>query len=161
MITAKLIKGKKCSIDINAHIGYKEHGGLIKLGNNVVIRFNVVLRTCSGKIIIGDNVTINYGCVFHALGGIRIGNDVLFSPYVQLYAQNHGKERGELIKKQKQSGRGIVIGNDVWIGAGAVILDGVAIGSGAIIGANSVIKKNVPPFEIWAGNPSVKIGVRK
>ena len=46
-----------------------------------------------------------------------------------------------------------VIGNDVWIGQNAVILPGVHIGDGAIIGANSVVSKNVEPYEIVAGNP--------
>ncbi|EJI9008802.1 TPA: hypothetical protein MYR48_004962 [Escherichia coli] len=34
---------------------------------------------------------------------------------------------------------------------------GINIGTGAIIGANSVVTKNVPEYEIWAGIPAVKI----
>ncbi|TDK43317.1 CatB-related O-acetyltransferase [Algoriphagus formosus] len=48
----------------------------------------------------------------------------------------------------------VVIGNDVWIGRGAVILSGITIGDGAVIGANSVITKNIPAYEVYAGNPA-------
>ena len=47
-----------------------------------------------------------------------------------------------------------IIGNDVWIGDRALIKEGVVIGDGAVIGMGSVVTKNVPPYEIWAGNPA-------
>lgn len=53
-----------------------------------------------------------------------------------------------------------VIGRYVVIFAGAVILPGVTIGDGAVIGAGAVVTKDVPPFEVWAGNPAKKIGAR-
>lgn len=51
----------------------------------------------------------------------------------------------------------ITIGADVWIGAGSIIKSGVSIGTGAIVGAGSVVTHDVPPYEIWAGNPAKKI----
>lgn len=49
------------------------------------------------------------------------------------------------------------IGNDVWVGANSVILAGLKIGDGSVIGAGSVVTKNIPPYEIWAGVPAKKI----
>ena len=46
------------------------------------------------------------------------------------------------------------IGNDVWIGSKCLIKGGVNIGDGAVIGMGSVVTKDVPPYEIWAGNPA-------
>lgn len=43
---------------------------------------------------------------------------------------------------------------NVFIGANAIICNAVTIGEGAIIGAGSVVTKDVPPHEIWAGNPA-------
>ncbi len=40
------------------------------------------------------------------------------------------------------------------IGSGTCILCGVTIGAGAIVGAGSVVTKDIPPHEIWAGNPA-------
>ena len=50
--------------------------------------------------------------------------------------------------------RSAVIGDDVWIGAHASILPGVVIGTGAVIAANSVVTRNVGPYEIVAGLPA-------
>jgi len=40
------------------------------------------------------------------------------------------------------------------IGSGAIIMCGISIGAGAIVGAGSVVTKDVPPGQIWAGNPA-------
>lgn len=47
-----------------------------------------------------------------------------------------------------------VIGNDVWIGRNASVKSGVCISTGAVIGTNSMVTKDVGPYEIWAGNPA-------
>ena len=47
-----------------------------------------------------------------------------------------------------------VIENDVWIGRNATIKSGVHISTGAVIGSNSMVTKDVGPYEIWAGNPA-------
>ncbi len=48
----------------------------------------------------------------------------------------------------------INIGDDVFIGANSIILKGVTIGDRSIVGAGSIVTKNIPPDEIWAGNPA-------
>ena len=54
----------------------------------------------------------------------------------------------------------VVIGNDVWIGQDALILSGVQIGDGAVIAARSVVKEDVLPYSIVAGNPAQHIKFR-
>jgi|SRR5690625_4693423 len=46
------------------------------------------------------------------------------------------------------------IGNDVWIGREATIMPGVTVGDGAVVGAQSVVTKDVGPYEVVAGNPA-------
>lgn len=48
----------------------------------------------------------------------------------------------------------VVIGKRVFVGGHSIILKGVSIGDDAVIGAGSVVAKNVPSGEIWAGNPA-------
>jgi carbonic anhydrase/acetyltransferase-like protein (isoleucine patch superfamily) len=48
----------------------------------------------------------------------------------------------------------IHIGTNVWIGFDACILPGVTIGEGAIVGARSVVRDDIPPYTIVAGNPA-------
>lgn len=158
----RISMGQKCSLHPSSYIGYQETGGgTITLGANVQIKHDCVIRTCSGNIVIGTNVIINYGCIMHGMGGIQIGYNTMISPRVQIYAQNHGIKKGTPMREQRQTGKGIIIENDVWVGAGAIILDGVTIGEGAIVGAGAVVTKPIPPNEIWAGNPAKKIGERK
>lgn len=45
-----------------------------------------------------------------------------------------------------------------FIGIGSTILPGITIGEGAIVGAGSVVTKNVPDWQIYAGNPAKHIG---
>lgn len=47
-----------------------------------------------------------------------------------------------------------IIENDVWIGQGAFIKAGVVIHTGAVIGMGSVVTHDIPPYEVWAGNPA-------
>jgi len=48
----------------------------------------------------------------------------------------------------------ISIGNDVFIGAQCIVLKGAHIGDRSIIGAGSVVTKDIPADELWAGNPA-------
>lgn len=160
MVGRKLTIGAGCQIDSDARLGFEEHGGEIIIGDAVKIRPGCVLRTCTGTIRIGSSVVIGYGVLINGYGDVTIGSDVLISPYVTIYASNHGIARKQLIRLQKSSGLGIHIGNDVWIGASSVITDGVTLNKGCVIGAGAIVTKSVPAYEIWAGNPARKIGER-
>ncbi len=48
----------------------------------------------------------------------------------------------------------IKIGPRAFIGGFTTILKNVSIGEGAVVGANSLVTKNIPPYEIWAGVPA-------
>ena len=48
----------------------------------------------------------------------------------------------------------VIIGKRVFIGLNTLIINSVSIGDNAIIGAGSVINKDIPANELWAGNPA-------
>lgn len=48
----------------------------------------------------------------------------------------------------------IRIGKKAYIGCNTIICKPVSIGADAIIGAGSVVTKDIPPGEVWAGNPA-------
>lgn len=54
----------------------------------------------------------------------------------------------------------VFIDDDVWVGYGAVVLSGVRIGRGAIVAAGSVVRGDVEPYAVVAGNPAQPIGQR-
>ena len=53
--------------------------------------------------------------------------------------------------------RPITIGDKAWIGFDCIILSGVTIGEGAVVGAGSVVRSDVEPWTVVAGNPAVPI----
>lgn len=57
-------------------------------------------------------------------------------------------------KENREKNARCFIGNDVWIGDNVIVKEGVSIGHGAVIGMGSVVTENVPPYEVWAGNPA-------
>ena len=53
------------------------------------------------------------------------------------------------------------IGKNCFIGVNSIICNSVTIGDGAIVGAGSVVTKDIPPYQVWAGNPAHFIKERK
>ena len=55
--------------------------------------------------------------------------------------------------RERRQAKAVTIGHDVWVGHGAVILPGVSVGNGAVIGANAVVRRDVPAYSVVAGVP--------
>ena len=92
---------------------------------------------------------------------ITIKDDVLIGPRVFIASFNHNLKKNNIpVRLQGDTGKPIVIGEDVWVGAHAIILAGVKIGKGAVIGAGSVVTKDVEPYAIVAGVPAKFIKFR-
>lgn len=58
-----------------------------------------------------------------------------------------------------QKGRHYRLGNvhieeDAFIGCNTIICNSITVGKGAIIGAGSVVTKDIPPYQVWGGNPA-------
>lgn len=116
-----------------------------------------------GRIRIGDRTWIGQYNNLRAGGGdIVIGKNCLISQFCSLVATNHACARSTPIQSQgaDPTRRGVTLEDDVWLGAGAVVLPGVTIGTGAVIGANAVVNRDVPEYEIWAGVPARRVGER-
>lgn len=50
---------------------------------------------------------------------------------------------------------------DAFIGCNVIICNSVTIGKGAVVGAGSVVTKDIPPYQCWAGNPAKYIKDRE
>jgi acetyltransferase-like isoleucine patch superfamily enzyme len=55
---------------------------------------------------------------------------------------------------EEVTARPVTIGPNVWIGFEACILPGVTIGAGSVIGARSIVREDVEPYSLVAGNPA-------
>lgn len=103
------------------------------------------------NIELGERVFFNFNCVVLDVCPVRIGSYTLFGPAVQIYTPLHPFEAE--LRREREFGKPVEIGDDVWVGGGAIILPGVRIGARAVIGAGSVVTRDVPAGVFAAGNP--------
>ena len=101
----------------------------------------------------GKNVFFNFNCIVLDVCEVKIGNNVLFGPHVQIYPATHPLDTEQRIVLQEYA-KPIEIGDNCWIGGGAIILPGVKIGKNSIIGSGAVVTKNIPDNVVAAGNPA-------
>ena len=105
------------------------------------------------NIELGARFYANHHCVMLDAAPIRIGDDVMLGPAVQLYTVTHPLDAA-LRQTGIEQAKPIQLGHRVWIGGGAIILPGVTIGEDAVIAAGSVVTKDVPAGAIVKGNPA-------
>ncbi|KAG2391789.1 hypothetical protein C9374_013274 [Naegleria lovaniensis] len=105
------------------------------------------------NIYYGKNFYANFNCCMLDVCEIRIGENVMFGPNVQIYTATHPTDPIERTQSGMEYGKPITIGDYVWIGGGAIVNPGVTIGEGSTIGSGSVVTRDVPPYVVAAGNP--------
>ena len=111
--------------------------GDVRLGENVSIWWNAVLRGDNDPITIGDNSNIQDGSVLHTDEGVpmNIGQNVTVGHLVMLH--------------------GCTVGDNSLIGIGSVVLNRAVIGKNSIVGANTLIPegKVFPDGVLIVGSP--------
>lgn len=135
-------------------IVFESEEGHVSIGNETNFSPGSIL-ICRESIIIEDNVFVSWGCTISDHGSHSLYYMDRRDDY-QVMLDNYKNQRNINIGKDWDlvDVRPVKICSDAWIGMNTVIMQGVTIGRGAIIGANSVIKQDVPEFTIVAGNPA-------
>ena len=147
--------------------------GSIRIGSNVALmalhRANhvgltnpVLIETMGeGVVEIGD-FTGGSAVVISSRTRVSIGKHVKLGGNVRIYdhdfhSLDYQDRRDRTRDQPKCRSKPVRIGNDVFVGTNAMVMKGVTIGDRAIIGAGSVVTKDVPADEIWAGNPACRL----
>lgn len=148
-------------------------GGMLKIGPgflsnnreraNPIGRFHACSLVVSGngQLIIGNNVGMSSTAIV-CHHRIEIGNNVKLGGGVVIYDTDFHSLDPEhrldpVMDREDVKMEEVIIEDDVFVGAHATILKGVTIGRGAVIGACSVVTRDIPAGEVWAGNPAIKI----
>ncbi|QHT69802.1 acyltransferase [Rhodocytophaga rosea] len=143
-------------------------GAKVKFGKNIMlishsyfsqpgVNHPVIIRalTKESQLTIGNDVGISGGgiCVMKE---VIIGNNVMLGANAFItdtdfhpIAPQNRRYNYEDIQSRK-----VVIEDNVFIGMNSVVLKGVTIGENSVIGAGSIVAKDVPPNQIWAGSPA-------
>lgn len=136
-------------------------GDNFSLGRNSIIECTGVIRELGEGIVIGNNVGIAASAFISVRGRVIIGDNTIFGPGVNLFAENHNfQDLQTPIYMQGATKQGIEIGDDCWIGANTIILDGVHIGRKVIVAAGSVVNKDVQDYSIIGGVPARVLKMR-
>jgi acetyltransferase-like isoleucine patch superfamily enzyme len=114
------------------------------IGENCNINCNVFIEN---DVKIGNNVTIKSGV--QLWDGVTIEDEVFIGPNVTFTNDNTPRSKQYPIKFSR-----INIGKGASIGANSTLISPVEIGEFAFVGAGSVVTKNIPPYNIWYGNPA-------
>jgi acetyltransferase-like isoleucine patch superfamily enzyme len=113
-------------------------GPRLTLADGVVLQSNVTI-TCAERIELAPSAAIGANSLIsdndHTIDGTAesiLGNPIVSTP--------------------------IRIGRGVWVGHNCSIVRGASIGDFSVIGANSVVRNEIPPYSIAVGAPARVVG---
>lgn len=107
------------------------------------------------NIVIGDRVRINTTSIsaVHRVEleeGVAIARGCYISDHSHGFADPDIPIRDQLIDRVAP----VLIRRGAWLGQNVVVLPGVTIGRGSVVGANSVVRSDVPDRTVVAGTPA-------
>lgn len=129
-------------------------GGTVRIGKRFVIRGQVARCEIAvhpdAQLLIGDRVFVNQGVVIAARESIQIGDDSKVGDFSAILDSNYH----DLEPVHPDKPRPVTIGKNVWLGNGVLVLPGSNIGDHTVVAARSVVKGDLPPKVLAAGNPA-------
>lgn len=111
------------------------------------------------RLEVGNKVYLAKGVWLNAVGGITIGDEVIFSPYVVISSSKHCFKEGSVARGGSFTAP-IEIGFGTWVSSNSTIAAGVSIGRGCLIGANTLVSKSVPDNMVALGVPAEVVKAR-
>ena len=103
-----------------------------------------------GALTMGEGVALVNDVDIDTTADVTIGENTIICEGTKIFTHDHLLTDHSKIKYSPLSiGKGVFIGSDV-----RIISSVSAIGDGAAIGVGSVLTKDVPAGEFWAGNPA-------
>jgi virginiamycin A acetyltransferase len=143
---------KNPNIIVGDYTYYDDFENVEHFEKNVKYHFDFV----GDKLIIGKFCMIASDVTFIMNGANHLIDAITSYPFAIFGADWSNAMDG----KSYPSKGDTIIGNDVWIGHKATIMPGIKIGDGAIIATNATVTKDVAPYSIVGGNPSIEIRKR-
>ena len=170
---ATRITDKLFSVFVRGSFGFFGHGSVIQrpvrlwgesrigIGDDVFVgagSWLQVLDECTEPLALtsGSGTSIAGTCVLSAASSVSLGKQVLLARNVYIADHVHRYDDPErAVLAQGITGIAPVeICDGAWLGQNVVICPGVRVGRGAVIGANSVVREDVPDFSVAVGAPA-------
>lgn len=109
-------------------------------------------------ISIGDRVSISPHCTISAASRIVIEDAVTIAAQTSLVDSNHTFGAGASVLDHPITAEPIHIGRGSWLGQRVAVLPGAHIGERCAIGANSVVRGEIPDGSVAVGSPAKVVG---
>jgi acetyltransferase-like isoleucine patch superfamily enzyme len=84
---------------------------------------------------------------------VTVGRHVYVMPHVVLTHDDEVGDAATFGAGVRLAG-GVSVGAAAYLGSGALVREHRRIGAGAVVGMGSVVVRDVPPGQTWAGNPA-------
>jgi len=139
----------------------------ISIGDRVVIMKSIWLSAekvawtrSEPAITIGDGVAIRPYCTISASQSVVIEDDVVVAAFTTIIDSDHehGGGNANIVWGGKSAVSPIRVGRGTWIGERVAVLRGSTIGCFCTIGANSVVRGEIPDYSIAVGAPARVVG---
>jgi len=134
----------------------------VRLGDDIYLGPHTQIDVLAGaRLDIGDGSWFTGFDVISSAQAVEVGANALVAEMVSIRDADHGTTLGQPIAAQPMRSDPIRIGADTWLARGVAVLRGSDIGQGAVIGANSVVRGQIPPHAVAVGAPARVVGSRK
>ncbi len=164
---ARLQLAPGARVTIGAGVATERRPGWLNLlvheGGEIVVEEGTWLRTevapvtlvayPGGRLVLGPASFVN-GAHLSAKTEVRLGRKAQIGPNSKVYdADQH-----DLDDARPEGRAPVSVGDHAWIASDVTVMKGVTIGPHAIVGARSVVNRDVPAHEFWAGSPARPLG---
>ncbi len=125
------------------------------IGSGVVVKPGVRVKY-PWRLTLGNDCWLGEDAWLDNLAGITLGDNVCVSQGAYLCTGNHDWSDPAFSLLLGP----ITLGEGSWVGAQAFIAPGITVGEQAVAAAGSVVTKNIPAGQVYAGNPAVFVRER-
>lgn len=136
----------------------------ITIGNNVRIDAGTIITP--GKLTIGDYCHLGAYSHINCTNDVFIGSGCNLAQGTKIYSASDNFKNGEIggpffaSSLPEVPRPSVVLSGVNIVGANCVLLAGTHLHTGSCLGANSLISRAIPAWEIWAGSPARRVSKR-
>jgi acetyltransferase-like isoleucine patch superfamily enzyme len=152
--------GKRLSVSRGVRI-ITAPGANWYIGDRVSLMMGAIISVSKGaSLYLGHDVQIGYFVVIGVEDSMSIGDRAGVAEHSSVRDHDHDSSTRSFLAAPVVCSP-VTIGEEAWICRGAAVLRGSRVGPGAIIGANAVVRGEIPPDAIAVGIPARVVRIRE